>query len=50
MATPVDNAVSATSNPLLEGLVQGSAWQFGSTRVLTYSLSLNDSVGADGAP
>lgn len=43
MATPVSNAVGVTDNPLIDGLVQGGAWQFSSTpAVLTYSFSLND--------
>lgn len=46
MATPVDNAVPLTGNPLIDGLTQGSAWQFSGPRVLTYSFSLYD-VGAE---
>ena len=43
MATPTDNVVGLTGNSLIDGLVQGSAWQFGGgNHTLTYSLSLND--------
>lgn len=43
MATPVDNVVPLTGDPLIDGLTWGSAWQFdGGSHVLTYSLSLND--------
>jgi len=43
MATPTDNAVALTGDPLVDGLVQGSAWRFGDgPRAITYSLSLND--------
>lgn len=45
MATPTDNVVALTGNPLIDGLVQGSAWQFGNgPRVITYSLSINDNA------
>ncbi len=43
MPTPTDNAVPLTGNSLVDGLIQGSRWEFtGGTRVLTYSFSLND--------
>ena len=43
MAAPVANSVPLTGNPLIDGLVQGSSWQFGGgPQTLTYSLSLND--------
>jgi hypothetical protein len=29
MATPLANSVPLTGNPLIDGLVQGSSWQFG---------------------
>src|SRR5688500_17851082 len=45
MATPVSNAVGLSGDPRIDGLVQGSAWQFGAgPSVLTYSLSLNDTL------
>src|SRR6266850_2999252 len=49
MATPSDNTVPLTGDPLKDGLLQGSSWQFGGgSHVLTYSLSLNDS--SNGGP
>ncbi|MDZ4251029.1 MAG: M10 family metallopeptidase C-terminal domain-containing protein [Sulfuritalea sp.] len=43
MATPADNVVPLTGDPLIDGLTWGSAWQFDDgSHVLTYSLSLND--------
>lgn len=43
MATAQDNAVALTGNSLIDGLLQGSAWNFGlGARTLSYSLSLND--------
>lgn len=43
MATPADNVVALTGNPLIDGLTWGAAWQFdGTAHTLTYSLSLND--------
>ncbi|MDP2133331.1 MAG: M10 family metallopeptidase C-terminal domain-containing protein [Sulfuritalea sp.] len=43
MATPTDNSVPLTGNPLLDGLTWGAAWRFdGGPQVLAYSLSLND--------
>ena len=43
MATPADNVVPLTGDPLIDGLTWGSAWQFdGGSHVLSYSLSLND--------
>src|SRR6188474_2335534 len=43
MATPLANSVPLTGNPLIDGLVQGSSWQFGGgPHVLTYSFSNND--------
>ena len=43
MATPVSNSIALTGNPFVDGLVQGSSWQFGGgPHTLTYSLSLND--------
>ncbi len=45
MATPHDNVVPLTGNPLIDGLTWGAAWQFnGCAHTLTYSLSLNDSA------
>ncbi len=45
MATPTDNSVPLTGDPLKDGLLQGSSWVFGSDpHALTYSLSLNDSA------
>ena len=45
MATPVSNSIPLTGNPQIDGLVQGSSWQFGvGQHQLTYSFSLNDSV------
>ncbi len=38
MATPVKDSVPLTGNPLIDGLVQGSSWQFSGPRNLTYSL------------
>src|SRR5437764_40437 len=44
MATAVSNSIPVTGNPFVDGLVQGSSWQFGGgTHTLTYSLSINDS-------
>ena len=44
MATPTSNTVGLTGNSLINGLLQGSSWQFsGGSHVLTYSFSLNDS-------
>lgn len=46
MATPIDNVVALTGDPLIDGLTWGAAWQFdGAAHTLTYSLSLNDTVG-----
>ena len=43
MATPVANSIPLTGNPLVDGLVQSSSWQFGGDpHVLTYSFSVND--------
>jgi len=43
MATPVSNSIPPTGNQFVDGLVQGSSWQFdGGPRVLTYSFSLED--------
>ena len=51
MATPVANAIGLTGNPFIDGLTQGSAWQFGGgPRVITYSLSVNDTVDDSGRP
>src|SRR5687768_14348822 len=48
MATATTNAVPLSGEPVIDGLVQGSRWQFGTgPRVVTYSLSLND--GPNGA-
>src|SRR5258708_32698373 len=45
MASPTDNSVPLTGDPLKDGLLQGSSWVFGSDpHALTYSLSLNDSA------
>jgi serralysin len=44
MATPADNVVPLSGNSFIDGLIQGSAWQFGGgPHALSYSLSLNDS-------
>ena len=46
MTTPVDNLVPLTGNPLIDGLTWGAAWQFdGTAHTLSYSLSLNDTIG-----
>ena len=43
MATPASNVIPLTSDPRIDGLVQGSAWQFGANpRVITYQLTTND--------
>jgi hypothetical protein len=43
MATAQDNTVPLTGNSLVDGLLQGSSWNFGfGARTLSYSLSLND--------
>ena len=42
MAKPADNRVALTSNPLIDGLTQGSAWTFSGAHVLTYSFSLDN--------
>lgn len=44
-ATPVDNAISLTGTATLDGLIQGSAWQFSGAHVLTYSF--NDFLDED---
>jgi Ca2+-binding RTX toxin-like protein len=41
MATPVSNAVALTGNLDIDALVQGSSWQLGPDRTITYSLDLN---------
>lgn len=38
MATPVANTVLLTGDPRIDGLTQGSSWELGSNRELTYSL------------
>jgi hypothetical protein len=38
-ATPVSNAIPLTGTATLDGLIQGSAWQFSGARVLTYSFN-----------
>ncbi|RPI46281.1 MAG: hypothetical protein EHM59_07880, partial [Betaproteobacteria bacterium] len=44
MATPVANTHPLTGDARIDGLVQGSSWQFGAgPRVLTYQLTINDS-------
>src|SRR5258708_10161478 len=44
MATPTDNSVPLTGDPLKDGLLTGRSGVFGSDpHALTYSLSLNDS-------
>jgi Ca2+-binding RTX toxin-like protein len=46
MATPVANSIPLTGNALIDGLTQGSSWQFGGgAHVLTYSLNLDDVPG-----
>lgn len=46
MATPVSNAVGLSGDPRIDGLIQGSRWQFSpGSNVITYSLSLNDTPG-----
>lgn len=43
MATAQDNSVALTGNSLIDGLLQGSSWNFGiGARTLSYSLSVND--------
>ncbi len=42
MASPVGSSVGLTGNPLVDGLTQGSSWQFSGARTLTFSLSVND--------
>ena len=43
MPTPTENAVALTGTKGIDGLLQGSRWDFGSgPRVLTYSFSIND--------
>src|SRR5690242_9762298 len=42
MATPADNRVPLTGNPLIDGLTQGSAWIFAGAHHLTYSFSVDD--------
>jgi hypothetical protein len=38
-ATPSSNAIPLTGTATLDGLIQGSAWQFSGARVLTYSFN-----------
>jgi len=46
MATAQDNSVALTGNSLIDGLLQGSSWNFGiGARTLSYSLSVNDNPG-----
>src|SRR5688500_17767605 len=44
MATPVSNVVGLSGDARIDGLVQGSRWQFSGGNVITYSLSLNDDL------
>ncbi|HEX2827759.1 MAG TPA: FG-GAP-like repeat-containing protein [Burkholderiales bacterium] len=45
MATPVSNAVGLTGDSRIDGLVQGSKWQFSTANpIITYSLSNNDTA------
>ena len=48
MATPVSNAVPQASNPLANGLIQGSKWTFAGEKVLTYSFNLNFDIDSGG--
>lgn len=50
MATPVANLIGLTGDPLVNGLLQGSAWTFTGTRVLTYSFNLNFDYTGWGQP
>lgn len=51
MATPVANSIPLSGNPFIDGLTQGSSWQFAAgPRVITYSLSINDTPDAAGQP
>ena len=42
MATPSGNSVPLTGDPFVDGLTDGSSWQLGGARLITFSLSLND--------
>lgn len=46
MATPQGDVIGLTSNPFIDGLVQGSTWtwQPGATRTLTYSFHMDPPV------
>ena len=46
-ATPVSNAIPLTGTATLDGLIQGSAWQFSGARVLTYSFNAVTDEGAN---
>ncbi len=46
-ATPVSNAIPLTGTATLDGLIQGSAWQFSGARVLTYSFNAVTDTGAN---
>ena len=49
MATPLSNSVGLTSDPRINGLMQGSSWTFqGQPRQLTYSLNLNFDIDTQG--
>lgn len=51
MATPASNAVPLTSDPRINGLVEGGAWTFGSNaRVISYSFNINDAEASPGNP
>ncbi|TND05563.1 MAG: serralysin, partial [Rhodocyclaceae bacterium] len=39
MATPIQNAIAVSGDPLIDGLIEGGAWQFTGAHVLTYSLN-----------
>jgi hypothetical protein len=41
MAIPQGDVVALTGDARIDGLVQGSAWELGADRVLTYSLDQN---------
>ncbi|HVJ43493.1 MAG TPA: M10 family metallopeptidase, partial [Dongiaceae bacterium] len=47
MATASGDSVQAANNPLIDGLIQGSQWDFGAgPHVLTYSFNLSGDAGS----
>jgi hypothetical protein len=47
MATAEGNSVAAANDPLIDGLLQGSQWSFGTgPHVLTYSFNISGVPGA----